>query len=67
MILGELNRINEAKKNFEKSLNLDPDKKETHEGYGNILLKLNHHSKALEYIREGTGFVRFTQKDFEII
>ena len=65
--MGELNCINEAKKNFEKSLNLNPNKKKTFEGYGNILLKLNQHSKALEYIKKGTGFIRFTQKNFSII
>ena len=65
--MGELNRIKEAKKNFEKSLSLDPNKKETNEGYGNIILKFNHHDKALGYIRKGTGFIRFTQKDFKII
>ena len=55
------------KKKFEKSLNLNPNKKETCEGYGNILLKLNQHNKALEYIRKAGGIIRFTQKDFRII
>ena len=31
------------------------------------MLKLNQHNKAIEYIRKGTGFIRFTQKDFKII
>ena len=65
--MGELDHINEAKKNFEKSLNLDPNKKKTCEGYGNILLKLNQHDKALAYIKKGTGFIIFTQKDCKII
>jgi len=30
-------------------------------------LKLNQHNKAIEYIRKGTGLIKFTQKDFEII
>ena len=57
----------QRKKNFEKSLNLNPDNKETCEGYGNVLLKLDKHDKALAYIRKGTGFIRFTQKDFNLI
>ena len=52
------------KKIFEKSLNLDPNKKKTHEGYGDILLKLNQHEKALKYIKKGTGFIRFYTKGF---
>ena len=47
--------------------NLNRNKKKTYEDYGNILLKLNQHYKALEYIKKGTGFIKFTQKDFEII
>ena len=66
-ILGVLNRTNEAKKYLEKSLNLEPNKEKTCEDYGEVLLKLNQHSKALAYIRKGTGFIRFTQKDFKII
>ena len=59
--------VKEAKKYFEKSLNLDPNQEKTCEDYGDILLKLNQHSKALIYIRKGTGFIRFTQRDFKII
>ena len=55
------------KKNFEISLKLDPNKSKTCEIYGNILLKINQHSKALAYIRKGVGFIRFTQKDFKVI
>jgi len=65
--LGDLNRLDEAKKYLEKSLNVDPNAKKTNEGYGNLLLKLNQHNKAIEYIRKGTGLIKFTQKDFEII
>ena len=67
MILVQLNQVNKAKKYFEKSLKLDPSRKKTCEGYGNLLLKLNQHKQALLYIRKGTGFIRFTQKDFKII
>ena len=42
-------------------------RKKTCEDYSEILLKLNQHRKALEYLRKGTGFIRFTQKDFKII
>ena len=37
---------------YEKALNLNPDFKEAYDGYGKILLKLNKHAKALEYIRK---------------
>ena len=67
IILGDLNRLDEAKKYLEKSLNVDPNAKKTNEGYGNLLLKLNQHNKAIEYIRKGTGLIEFTQKNFEII
>ena len=67
ILLEELNHVDEAKKNLEISLNLDPNKEKTCEVYGNILLKLNQHLKALEYIKKGSGFIRFTQKDFKII
>ena len=67
ILLEELNHADEAKKNLEISLNLDPNKEKTCEVYGNILLKLNQHLKALEYIKKGSGFIRFTQKDFKII
>ena len=52
--------------NWAKEL-LDPNKKETYDSYGNILLKLNLHDEALDYIRKGTGFIRFTQKNFKVI
>ena len=45
----------------------DINRKKTCEGCGNLLLKLNQHDKALEYIRKGSGIIRFTQKDFKII
>ena len=55
------------KKKFEKSLNLNPTNKKACSGYGNLLLKLNQHKKALIYIGKGRGIIRFTQKDFKII
>ena len=67
LILEELNRLNEAKKNFEKSLNLNPTNKKACSGYGNLLLKINQHNKGLAYIRKGDGVIRFTQKDVKII
>ena len=55
------------KKYFEKSLKLDQNRERTCEDYGDLLLKLNQHIKALVYLRKGTGFIKFTQKDFKII
>ena len=63
----ELNHVNEAKKCFEKSLNLDLNNKRACEGYGDILFKLNQHSKAIAYIRKGTGLIQFTEKAVKII
>ena len=57
----------EAKKNIEISLKIDPNRKKTCENYGNILLKINQHSRGLQYIKKGTGFISFSQKDFKII
>ena len=56
-----------AKKLFEKAMILNPGNQEISHGYGILLLKLNQHGKALKYIRKGTGFIRFTKKDFKII
>ena len=67
MILSELNYISKAKKYYEKALDLDPNRKETCDAYGDILLRFNQHSKALAYIRKGAGFIRFRQKDFKVI
>ena len=66
-ILGENNNIHEAKKHYEKALNLNPNSKEACDGYGRLLLKLNQHNKALAYIRKGSGCIRFTEKNFKII
>ena len=66
-ILGELNNMPKAKKYYEKALDLNPNIKEAYLGYGNILLKLNQHKKGLDNIRKGSGFIRFSQKNFTII
>jgi tetratricopeptide (TPR) repeat protein len=63
----ELNEFNKSANYYEKALKLDPNRKETCGGYGNLLLKFNQHSKALSYIKKSTGFISFTQKDFKII
>ena len=60
-------KLLEAKKFFEKILTLDPNNPDAAHGYGVLLLKLNQHSKAIAYFRKGTGLIKFTQKDFEII
>ena len=57
----------EAKKFFEKILTLDPNNLDTAHGYGVLLLKLNQHSKGLNYIRKGTSFIRFAPGDCKII
>ena len=49
------------------SLDLDPNNKKACEGYGDILLKLNQHSKAIAYIRRGAGLIQFTEKAVKII
>ena len=60
-------KLIEAKKFFEKILTLDPNYLDTALGYGVLLLKLNQHSKGLNYIRKGTSFIRFTPDDCKII
>ena len=57
----------EAKIFFEKALILNPNNLEVAHGYGVLLLKLNQHSKGLNYIRKGTSFIRFTPDDCKII
>ena len=52
---------------LEKTLNLDSNHRKTCESYGIILFKLNQHSKALTYLRKGSGFIRFTEKNLKII
>ena len=63
----ELNELKKAASCYEKALYLDPSREEICEGYGNLLLILNMHIKALTYIKKGTGFICFTQKDVKII
>ena len=60
-------KLLKAKKFFEKILTLDPNNLDTAHGYGVLLLKLNQHSKGLNYIRKGTSFIRFTPGDCKII
>ena len=60
-------KLLEAKKFFEKILTLDPNNLDSAYGYGVLLLKLNQHSKGLNYIRKGTSFIRFTPGDCKII
>ena len=57
----------EAKNFFEKTLILNPNNPEVAHGYGVLLLKLNQHSKGLNYIRKGTSFIRFTPESYKII
>ena len=56
-----------AKKLFEKAMILNPGNKEISHGYGILLLKLNQHDKGLDYIRKGTGFIRFSSESYKII
>ena len=60
-------KLLEAKKFFEKILTLDPNNLDAAHGYGVLLLKLNQHSKGLNYIRKGTSFIRFTSGGCKII
>ena len=56
-----------AKKLFEKAMILNPGNQEISHGYGILLLKLNQHAKGLDYIRKGTGFIRFSSESYKII
>ena len=57
----------EAKKLFEKALSLNPNNHEINHGYGVLLLKLNSHTKGLDHIKKGTGFIRFFSESYKII
>ena len=57
----------EEKKLFEKALTINPNNQEMNHGYGVLLLKLNQHVKGLDYIRKGTGFIRFSSESYKII
>ena len=56
-----------AKKLFEKAMILNPGNQEISHGYGILLLKLNQHTKGLDHIRKGTGFIRFSPESYKII
>ena len=56
-----------AKKLFEKAIIHNPDNQEINHGYGILLLKLNQHTKGLDCIRKGTGFIRFSSESYKII
>ena len=62
-----LNDLNNAKNYYEKALSLEPNEKKFNSNYGELLLSLNHHKKGLEHIKIGSGFINFTQENFEII
>ena len=56
-----------AKQLFEKAMILNPSNQEISHGYGILLLKLNQHTKGLDHIRKGTGFIRFAPESYKII
>ena len=60
-------KLLEAKFFFEKALVLTPNNLEVTHGYGVLLLKLNQHSKGLNYIKKGTSFIRFSPENYKII
>jgi len=66
-IFSQNENLLEAKKLFEKALILRPDNQEISYGYGVLLLKLNQHTKGLDHIRKGTGFIRFSSESYKII
>ena len=66
-LVSEFKILEFARKFFEKIFTLDPNNLDSAHGYGVLLLKLNQHSKGLNYIRKGTSFIRFTPGDYKII
>ena len=62
-----LNDLEKAKHYYEKALSLEPNDKKFNSNYGDLLLSLNRHKKGLEHIKIGSGFINFTQENFEII
>ena len=66
-IYEQINCIFDAKKYYEKAINLSTENNEINNSYGRILLKFSELEKGLKYIGKSTGFVRFTEKDIKII
>jgi cytochrome c-type biogenesis protein CcmH/NrfG len=65
--LKELGRLKEAEVSYKKALSIDPTRKKTLVGYGNLLLKFNKHLDGLKFIDEGQGVIVFTESSFKII
>lgn len=65
--LQEIDRIDESISYFEKSLKLDPNKKETYKEYALTLFKNNQHNKALKYLNKGIGTINFSQTNFSMV
>ena len=65
-ILQETNNLKKSAEYYEQSMQLNPNKKETFEGYSKTLFKLGQHFKALELINKANGYIRFTKDDYTI-
>lgn len=63
----EINLVSESISNFEKSLKLDPNKKETFEEYAATLLEADKHDKALRYLNKGVGTINFSHEKVYIV
>ena len=66
-ISSKKGKLIETKKIFEKFLNLNPNDLETNYKYGVLLLQINQHVEGLNYIKKGTGFIRFESASCKII
>ena len=66
-ICSQNGNLLEAKKLFEKALIVNPNNQEINHRYGVLLLKLNSHTKGLDNIKKGTGFIRFFSESYKII
>ena len=65
--LQEVDLIKDSIFFFEKSLKLNPNKKETYKQYALTLFKANQHNRALEYQNKGIGTIRFSQTEVSMI
>ena len=62
-----LKEYEKAKNSCQKALELDPNRKKAYIFYASLLLEMNEHIQALKYLKKGTGFIKFTEKNLKII
>ena len=75
--LGTINHIAEcyeriksfddAKKYYNKVIEIDPNNKIALKGLSRILIKFGFHKQGLDYFQKSAGLIRFSKENFKII